>query len=385
MYNLYNKIIRRSIIEYNNYKSFSTKRKILVFESDDWGSIRMPNKEIYNRLISKNIKFSLDDSFDKYDTLASENDLNCLIEILSSIKDKNDNNAKITLNTVVTNPNFEKIKASNYTEYYYEVFTETLKKYPNHKNSFKLWEKGISLNVFKPQFHGREHLNVLMWLNSLKENHYGVRDAFEENVFSVLVNKEEDERIHFLSAFNYKQIEDLKFLEKSFIEGLEIFFSIFGFKPKSMIAPCYTWDGNIEKIALSNGIKYIQSFLTQNYSLYTRKLNSKEYIYHYTGEKNNNNQIYLVRNCEFEPSRIENPNYLSCLKEIENAFNKNKPAIVVSHRINFIGGLDIRKRDRNLKLLKDLLNDIVVKWPDVEFMFSDELGDLIDNNQFNSK
>ena len=32
---------------------FRTGRKIVVFESDDWGSIRMPNKLVYDQLRQK--------------------------------------------------------------------------------------------------------------------------------------------------------------------------------------------------------------------------------------------------------------------------------------------------------------------------------------------
>ena len=36
---------------YINKMGFHTERKIVVFESDDWGSIRMPSKEVFNHLM----------------------------------------------------------------------------------------------------------------------------------------------------------------------------------------------------------------------------------------------------------------------------------------------------------------------------------------------
>lgn len=51
-----------------------------------------------------------------------------------------------------------------------------------------------------------------------------------------------------------------------------------------------------------------------------------------------------------------------------------KAAVISSHRLNFIGNIDIQNRDRNLILFQKLLNEIVKKWPDVEFISSDELG-----------
>jgi len=65
------------------------------------------------------------------------------------------------------------------------------------------------------------------------------------------------------------------------------------------------------------------------------------------------------------------------LKEIGTAFRFHTPAIISAHRFNFIGNIDVGNRDRNLLSFKKLLNEITNRWPDVEFMFSDELGDVI--------
>lgn len=40
---------------YINLRGWKTNRKIVVIESDDWGSIRMEDKKSYNSLLQKNI------------------------------------------------------------------------------------------------------------------------------------------------------------------------------------------------------------------------------------------------------------------------------------------------------------------------------------------
>jgi len=47
------------------------------------------------------------------------------------------------------------------------------------------------------------------------------------------------------------------------------------------------------------------------------------------------------------------------------------------HRLNVIGAIDVKNRKDNLFLLKNLLTQIANRWPEVEFMSTDELGDLI--------
>ena len=61
------------------------------------------------------------------------------------------------------------------------------------------------------------------------------------------------------------------------------------------------------------------------------------------------------------------------LKEIQTAFFWQKPAIISTHRINYVGGIDLAHRDRNLKALDLLLKNILKKWPEVEFLSSDQL------------
>ena len=168
-----------------NIPGWRTKRKIIVIESDDWGSIRMPSKKVLNQLDKKGF-IPNNDYYNRFDSLASENDLSNLFEILSSVKDKNENPAIITANTIVANPDFKKIAGSNFREYKYELFTETLKKYPKHKNSFNLWKEGMNNNLFHPQFHGRDHVNITAWMNKLIANDLITKKAFKNEFTAFL-------------------------------------------------------------------------------------------------------------------------------------------------------------------------------------------------------
>ena len=114
----------------------TTNRHIVVFESDDWGSVRMPSLEVRERLLRNGVVLQSPSSYDKVDTLASEQDLTFLMEVLDSVRDSRGNPAVITFDTIVANPDFKRIKQSGYTEYYYEPFTSTLKKYPGREQCF---------------------------------------------------------------------------------------------------------------------------------------------------------------------------------------------------------------------------------------------------------
>ena len=171
-------------------------RHVVVIESDDWGSIRMPSPKVLEELKSKGYRYADFIGYDLYDTLASNTDLEMLIEALSSVKDSEGHCAKLTMNCVVANPDFEKIRQSDFSEYHYEVFTETLKRYPHHDRSFSLWKEGMNAGVLHPQFHGREHLNAQMWLQLLQKGCKPVLDTFDKKIFSIVDFKDFENAIH---------------------------------------------------------------------------------------------------------------------------------------------------------------------------------------------
>jgi len=93
-------------------------------------------------------------------------------------------------------------------------------------------------------------------------------------------------------------------------------------------------------------------------------------------------QRFLIRNAIFEPALLDSADdpVRNCLKDISIAFRMKKPAVICTHRLNYVGFLDENNRDKNLKMLQELLDSILEKWPEVEFMNSVQLGLLIDEN-----
>lgn len=352
-----------------NAIGWQTDRKIVVIESDDWGSIRMPSREARDILINKHPHSFYGNTYDKVDNLANAIDFDALYDVLSKFKDKNGNHPVFTANTVVANPDFLKIRESGYKKYFWEPFTETLKKYPGHKNTFNLWKEGIEKGMFFPQFHAREHIDVSQWLTSLNCKESDALDGFDYNTW--IMKRASGERIDV--AYNYSTNSQLSFILKSIEEGVSLFEEIFGYKSKSFIAPAYTWDNKIEEKFNDLRFKYIQGSL---YQLFPFIFNKKRF--NYTGRKNSLGQIYLMRNVHFEPALTPNQNCVDkALLDIKRAFRWQKPAIISSHRLNYIGNIEERNRTNTLNQLQNILAAVVKKYPDVEFMTSEKLGDII--------
>lgn len=362
-----------------NILGWRTNRKIIVIESDDWGTIRMTSKKAYECYLKKG--FKVDECiYNKNDALESNDDLEGLFEVLSNIKDVNGNPAIFTINNIIANPDFIKIRNNGFCKYYYEIFTETLKRYPNHDRVLSLYHEGIDKKVILPQFHGREHVNVNRWLADLRKNEQDVHLAFKYNMFTVHKAGRSIGRKEYLDAFGFSlPSERVETIENIVIDGLKQFKQLWGFTSESFIAPCYTWNSALESDLMNMGVKYIQGNYVQISPTLTKKGFNKKY--HYQGQRNGINQRYLIRNVHFEPSENYDFDWINhALNQIRIAFSWNKPAIICSHRVNYIGSIHSQNRSKNLQSLELLLKRVMKYWPTAEFMTSDQLGDTINSS-----
>lgn len=362
-----------------NVLGWHTRQRIVILESDDWGAIRTTNNKALE--ILKKLKVKVEDChYTKYDALASADDLELLFSVLDKVRNSEGQAPVLTANTIVANPDFKRIEHSNYKEYFWEDFKISLQNYPEHGSSFLLWQEGMESGIFHPQFHGREHLNISRWMQALQDGDEVTRKSFDLGICSLSGHIVPQTRGTHLAAYDGGE-KEIRYDRADIVrDGLKTFKEIFGYASQSMIAPNYVWDDEIEQAAYQEGVKYIQSSTAQRVS---KDFGAKQQIIrHYTGQKNKLGQHYLVRNCHFEPSSNPNKDWVdSCLSEIKVAFTMRKPAIISTHRVNYIGFIDPKNRDNNLPKLKTLLEQIVKKWPDVIFMSSDQLGNYITQNK----
>jgi hypothetical protein len=354
-----------------NRNGKSVNQKIVLIESDDWGAIRTPSKEAVRAFQSKGL--DLANSIYKVDALESKDDLELLFAILSKHKDSNGSSARLTANSIMANPDFDKIRASNFTEFHYEKFSDTFQKYPNHANNLNLWLQGKAEGVFQPQFHGREHLNYKRWLQVLQQNNEAAHFCFDWNATYSGTGD-----YSFMEAYDWDSKSDVPAQKAIIADGLRIFTETFGEGSNSFIAPCYNWDPQIETVLAEQGVSWIQGLKSQLAP--TGVFDQYTPIPHYFGEQNELGLRYNIRNCMFEPSMNPNRDWVnSCLAQISSAFHWSKPAVICSHRINFVGFIEEKNRDRGLKDLDQLLKKILQKWPDVHFISTDELSKYLSN------
>lgn len=370
--------IRKNITDIAiNFRGPRLKRKIVVFESDDWGNIRMPNREVQEDLVKMGFLFEKR-HYERVDSIAREDDLEALFTVLYQFKDINGNHPVITAMTVMANPDFDKIRESGFSTYAYRCLKDVLQDYSRGDNSiFDLWEEGRKERVFYPQFHGREHTNVCQWMRDLRAKNNDNRLAFELGIPGFFERLCHERGNIYAKALKIYEPDDITFINNSVEDGLELFEKTFGYQSKSFMAPSYTWNDDVEHSLNKKGVKYIQSVYYQNCP---SPDGGNEVRHHFFGQINKLGQYYLLRNCSFEPAQSNYSESVvdNCLKEIAIAFRLGKPATISVHRLNFIGAIHEDNREKSLSLLDTLLKKILNRWPDVEFMTSAEVGGLLE-------
>ena len=363
---------RKVISLIKNSVGLRTNRKLVAFYVDDWGSVRMRDKKAVDYLQSKGV--DVDKSrFSRYDSLASTNDLYALFETLRSVKDKNGNSACFTAVMNPCNPNFEAIRKNQFSEFVSEPFTDTLSKYGFQK-SFDLWKEGINERIFHPVFHGTEHVSRAQLMKALRMGNKPDVWAFECESVGVPRSL-----TGVMQPFYIEHAKDNECLAENIRMGLDTFEKIFSFRARQFKAGGDIISPELYPVLKACGIIFMDETTYSN-----SHLGDGKYKRHfaYTGKVNHIGQKLIVRNCIFEPTDNLTHGALSkCLQMIDTAFCMKKPAIISSHRVNFVGAIDEKNREAGLAGLAMLLRVIVKRHPEVEFVNADQLGDILFSGQ----
>lgn len=349
---------------------FRTEHHIVVFESDDWGSIRMPQRKEWEKLL--HLGYAVDKRpYERYDTLESPADMEALFDVLYKHKDANGNYPIITANMLMVNPDFELIEKNGFNVYFYEPVSETYNRYFGNTRVYDFMRQGMKDGVFMPQSHGREHFNVTQWLHGLRAGDEDLLTAFKHGSCGIAPQSLPSKGNQLMNALYAEDDKEQQVIDGIITEGLEMFEVFWGFKSKTFVSPCYYWNEHEERVLADCGVKLIQT------DRFSKPLGLTPSRYFYSGQMNDYKQLYSIRNCHFEPSTNAADRDINALmKQVDMAFAHRKIAVFSTHRINYVGGIDEANRSRNLVLLNHFLTTLLNKHPETVFMSSDKLIDI---------
>ena len=360
-----------------NIRGKKIKRKLLAFAVDDYGNIRVANLKAKENLLQKGVK--LDNRFDHFDALDTRDDYEMLFDVLSFVKDKNSNPAIFTPYALPCNTDYQRAIESDC--FIPENLDVTYKRLSSHnkayEGAFELLLEGIHHKLIKPQFHGREHLNVNLFNALLKDKNPLLLANIENQSLAGIPNHPSYPKVGFNQAFAFWKEEEIELHIEILKDGLERFEQVYGYKSIIFTPPAQQIHADLYAYVGSLGVKGIDKVRAtmrhKGEGVYVKERNI-------LGEKGLGNTMSIVRNCVFEPTDRDIDWVDFTFKQIEAAFFWGKPAIVSSHRVNFCGHIDPVNRKNGLIALKSLLDKVVKKWPDVEFVSVDELVHVMNSD-----
>lgn len=372
MANAVKKLLKDARLEYRNFRGKRLDKKYVVIESDDWGSIRQPSKEVFLEQVERSGK-EIEDPFFRFDSVEMDDDLEALFTVLEKHTDGYGHPAIITADYAVANPCFDSIRHSNFSDYIYEAIDSTYNKYDRSCNALAIAHQGLNRKVWKPQLHCREHVQIARWMKALRSGVPEIRWAFEHDMISTADAIEPLNHYAFMDAFNYAE-KDYQQVEHIVSDATKEFQRIFGYDSKTFVASCYVWNNCLERALKKCGVHSMQASWYQwipDEACEGKIIKKKLYM-----GMQSENQSYTVRNCLFEPSLFGAEGSIdSCIRQISSAFRWGQPAIISSHRVNYMSRIDENNRNVNLKSLDELLGRIQQYWPDSVFLSSDQIAE----------
>lgn len=371
--------MRKLFDNIKNIPGWQTSDRLVVFSVDDYGNVRLDSKEARDKMYALGIP--LNGRFDYFDALETTQDLNALFETLSSVRDSLDRHPVFTPYAICANPDFDAISKTH--SYVYEPLPNTFERLaadrPNsYSGTWSVWNEGINSGFLKPQFHGREHLNLELLERKFKCFDVDLKINIENHSMAGLVDDPHLPGVGFTQSFGIWQKSGIIRHREVLKDGMELFQSVFGYPSITFTPPSQRLHPDLYSYVESLGVRAIDKPFHC-----VRKLDTNDFVHEFNklGRRNGQGHISIVRNVVFEPTNNRSFDSVQfALKQISTAFRWKKPAIISSHRVNYCGLINEDNRAFGLNELKRLLHGIVLQWPDVQFINAVELVNRIDFN-----
>jgi hypothetical protein len=121
-------IVNRALDSFANIRGWRTNRHLIVFESDDWGAIRMRDTATMKAMTKMGLRLP-HSAYNRFDCLEFRRDLEALFNVLEDNRSNRYKPPIFTFNTVMGNPHFQRIKENNFTRFFHENLFQSYQRY----------------------------------------------------------------------------------------------------------------------------------------------------------------------------------------------------------------------------------------------------------------
>ncbi|MBE0567100.1 MAG: hypothetical protein IH621_14155 [Krumholzibacteria bacterium] len=196
-----------------------------------------------------------------------------------------------------------------------------------------LWpavDAALAAGVWHPEYHGAWHYDPALRRERVATDPLS-RQAAERGI--LLFEGSE-------GAWELGPWRPLPVLEAELARGIADFRRCFGRPPAAVIAPDYTWDGRIETLWVDHGLRVIQGKREQQHPRRSSGAPGRllKVLERRWSKLTRPGLTYLERNCRFEPVQAADPAAVTaaCVAQIRRAWARGEPAVVETHRVNFV-------------------------------------------------
>lgn len=356
-----------------NIQGKKLNKKLLAFAVDDYGNVRLHSRDAREKLESAGV--NLMNRFDQFDALDTTDDYHALYETLANVKDLYGRHPIFTTYAMSCNIDFRQTLIENryVSQTLQDTYSELALTDEAFKGAYELLLEGIDQKFLKPQFHGREHLNIKLLNELLQQKDIFLIKNLELKSLAGIQPIDKWPTIQFNEAFSFWDEADIEHHKEILRDGLKVFKQQYGYASTTFTPPALQLHPSLITYVSTLGINGVDK---------NRKGNVHTGFGKYITERNQladqevDGTIKVVRNCVFEPNDRDLSWADYTFKQIEAAFFWGKPAIVSSHRVNFCGHIDESNRKKGLEELQKLLSKVVKRWPEIEFVSVDEIVNM---------
>lgn len=358
-------------------------KRYVAFAVDDYGSVRLANARARDHLRKGIPGFS--GQMDNFDSLECREDLEALYEVLRRHSDRHGRHPAFTAYCLTANPDFEYLRQNRV--YHYETLLQTFERAAAESSAYEgtwtVWQQGMQAGLIRPQFHGREHFNIPLLNLKLAQRAPDLAANLAAQSMAGLTPSPEFPGIEISQAFALRDSSELPQQQEILAEGLRLFEHIFGFPSSTFTPPSLKLHASHDQYVQSLGVKSIHKPF---YGRQPGDNGKARRSINFLTQPRQGSVGKLVRTLSFEPcSGSKSDPVGQALREIESAFRWKKPAIISSHRVNYVGHVDPFNRRRGLAALDELLEGLLRRWPDVLFVTVDGLVSLMEKSGSRSR
>ncbi len=306
---------------------------VLIIESDDWGP--GPAHQVQA--------------------------LDSIRKLLQRYQDDRGRPPVMTLGVVLSVP--DPVKIAETGDYHARYLDE-----PGYLPIVDALKKGEEEGVFDLQLHGLAHFwpdnFMALWKRDRAVVKWLEEDGWRTERLPSWIQSRWIDAVHALPS----RPLSLAAIERAVEEEFERFHRCFARSPKVVVPPTFVWNADVERVYAHAGIEVL---ITPGRRFTGRDVEGKltkpdrEYT---NGEKLPDGMVSLVRDVYFEPVLGHRPDEV--LKKIGRKWERGEPALLETHRFNFIDG----QLQSTLEALDSLLQQTLRQQPGVCFLSSYELA-----------